>query len=160
MEDTKDTQHKKKLPGGAVAVSRRLQLFVIVTAAVAVLFQIISLLPYYVTNQASYRVDFAVGVVTTTVYPVLIFAAAYYLSPRYKATLQRIFIAAIKTAAVTTIVSVLSTFKNISPVLFPWAFSGNGLAPSWITSFTVDYIFIALALATVIVFSLKHYKKR
>ena len=154
------TPHKKAQPSGAVPVSRKLQIFVIAAAAAAVLFELLALVPYYVTNRSFYRLDFVAGVVITTIYPLLLFAAAYYWSPHYKAVLQRVFIAAIKTVAASSVITLLITLKNTSPVLFPWAFGDGGKAPSWVTSFNADYVMIAVALAAVIVFSLKHYKKR
>jgi hypothetical protein len=144
---------------GAVPVSRNLQTFFIVMAGIGILYPILGLIPLYVTNPASYRGDYALGVIATTLFPLLVLAAAYIFSPQYPSRLHRMFIAVVKTYAVVSVTGMIGYLKNSYSQLFMQTPNGNYMEPpAWVFSFVIDYIIMATALITVIVFSYMRYR--
>lgn len=154
----KVSSKSKSSKGGAVQVSRNLQLFFVLTSGMVLAFPIIGLLSMYSFNDAGYGGDYATGFIAITLYPLLLFAITYFYSPAYPTALQRAFIAVIKTLAITSVVTFVTYVKNFIPVLMPTAH--DGLTPSWVTSFMLDYVVIALALISTIVFSYFRYRHK
>lgn len=146
--------------GGAVPVSRNLQIFVISAAALSLVLPIASLIPMYVSNIAGYRGDYAAWSVVNAVYPVLIFGAACYYSPIYPALLQRVFIATIKTLSIMAVVWFLSSIKSYWAIFFSRHYAGDTLPPAWMSSFALDYIIITAAVIGTILYSYLRYRVR
>jgi len=153
-----------KLPGiksfqssnDAVSVPKGLQQLIVYVLAAAQLLAIVFLLPVYVFNGATFRLDYAAQFIILQILPLVIFAIAYFGMNRYKIFINRAFMAILYSTVAMMIIYGIQSIKYSIPALS--GFDENSQQPSGlVTSITTDYVIMATAI---ILFTLFMYKYR
>lgn len=149
----------------AVLVSYRLQLYTVAAAFAVMIAQTLMFIFTFGLYRSgpsnfSYLLPLVVG---TSVFPAVVFVAAYLTSGRYPAAMSRWFIAVLKTLIVLVLYGLLQSVWQlfISAHMYQPGGDYQGPPPNWVTSNIPNYAFMILSLLAMFLYIyVQHFRKR
>lgn len=145
----------------AVKVSYKLQTVAVAVLLMSVVLQVIYILPA-LTHSTGYDLSAdSLIFIANTLMPVLVFVLLYLFSGRYVSTMNRLFMATVKTGIILglygLIQGVRTLFVNFMYRYQPGAV--HGFEPRWMTSAFIDIAIAGICVVIVIAYILKSSRK-